>query len=63
MINDNESNETQFPACHLTACCRRILRTLKRKNSIDILNFFLLNKQDCYISFYEGSRLMIDIHT
>ena len=21
----------------------------------------LLNKQDCYISFYEGSRLMIDI--
>ena len=37
MINDNESNETQFPACHLTACCRRILRTLKRKNSIDIL--------------------------
>ena len=36
MINDNESKETQFPACHLTACCKRILRTLKRNNSIDI---------------------------
>ena len=64
MINDNESKETQFPACHLTACCKRILRTLKRNNSIDIKKKKkLLNKQDCYISFYEGSRLMIDIHT
>ena len=36
MINDNESKETQFPACHLTACCKRILRTLKRNNSIEI---------------------------
>ena len=49
MYYDDESNETQFLACH-----RRILRTLKRKNNIDISNFFFFpNTQDCNINFYE----------
>ena len=60
---DYESNETQFSACQLTACHRRILRTLKTKNNIDISNFFFPNTQDYNIYFYEGFRLIIDIHT
>ena len=63
MYYDYESNETQLSAGQLTACCRRILRTLKRKNNVDISFLFFPNTQDCNINFYEGSRLMIDIDT
>ena len=45
----------------------KILRTVKRKNNIDISlsppPFFLTNKIEIYMSIYEGFGLMIDTRT